>query len=136
MSTIQLSPYVNFQGRAREAMEFYHTALGGVLDLSAADGGGASRPAGPEDRIMLARLQSGGALIFATDGHPDYPAKVGESMAITLSGTDREQLIRLSTALAEGGVIKAPLSAQPGGSDIGWFSDKFGINWMVTLEKE
>lgn len=33
MSKIQLSPYVNFQGRAREAMEFYHKVLGGKLDL-------------------------------------------------------------------------------------------------------
>jgi len=50
-----LSPYVNFQGRAREAMEFYQKVLGGTLDLQAADQTGTPKPAGPGDRIMHAR---------------------------------------------------------------------------------
>jgi len=32
MSRQYIGPYINFQGRAREAMEFYHVILGGKLD--------------------------------------------------------------------------------------------------------
>ena len=60
--------YINFQGRAREAMEFYHRVLGGKLDL---------QPAAPGKRITHARLEADGAIMIATDGHPAYPAKVG-----------------------------------------------------------
>lgn len=135
MSKIRSSPYVNFQGRAREAMEFYQRVLGGDLDLRAVDEQGVSKPAGPGDRIMHARLEADGALIIATDGHPDYPAKVGENMAIALGGTDKDRLTKIFGDLAEGGRSKMPLTAQPGGVDVGWLTDRFGINWMIQVDK-
>jgi PhnB protein len=135
MSKIQLSPYVNFQGRAREAMEFYHKVLGGNLDLQTLNEQGVSRQAGPGDRIMHARLDADGALILASDGHPSYPAKVGEDMGIALSGTDKDQLTKIFNDLAEGGKIKMPPAEQPWGAEVGWLTDKFGMNWMVTIDK-
>lgn len=135
MSKFQLSPYVNFQGRAREAMEFYHQVLGGHLNLQTANEQGASKPAGPGDRIMYARLEADGALIIGADGHPDYPAKVGENMALALGGTDKDRLTAIFNSLAEGGKIKMPLTEQPWGNQVGWLADKFGINWMVTIDK-
>jgi PhnB protein len=135
MRKIELSPYVNFQGRAREAMEFYHKVLGGKLDLQTLNEQGVSRPAGPGDRIRHSRLEADGAVIIATDGHPDYPAKVGEHMAIALGGTDKERLTKLFDDLAEGGKIQMPLTKQPGGAEVGWFTDKFGISWTVNIDK-
>jgi PhnB protein len=135
MSKIQLSPYVNFQGRAREAMQFYHKVLGGKLELQTSDEGGAPKPAGPGDSIRQSRLEADGALIIATDGHPDYPAKVGENMAIALGGTDRGRLAKIFSDLAEGGKTQMPLSKQPGGAEVGWLTDKFGISWTVNIDK-
>jgi PhnB protein len=117
MSRIQLSPYINFQGRAREALQFYHQALGGRLDLEAL------------------RLEADGAVIVATDGHPDYPATVGENMAIALGGGDKERLTRIFSSLAEGGRVQMPLAAQPWGAMVGWLRDKFGIPWTVTIHQ-
>jgi PhnB protein len=135
MSRIQLSPYVNFQGRAREAMEFYQKVLGGTLDLLTVNEQGVSKPAGPGDSIRYSRLEADGALIIATDGHPDHPAKLGDAMAIALGGTDKDQLARIFTRLGEGGKIQMPLSKQPSGAEVGWLTDKFGINWTVTADK-
>ena len=28
-----------------------------------------------------------------------------------------------------------PLAAQPLGADVGWLTDKLGINWMVNIDK-
>lgn len=97
-----LSPYINFQGRAREAMEFYQKALGGKLDMQTSDEQGVPKPAGPGDRITNARLEADGALILGTDGHPNYPAKVGENVAIAMGGTDAGRLIKIFNALGEG----------------------------------
>jgi PhnB protein len=136
MSKIQLSPYINFQGRAREAMEFYHEVLGGNLELQTVDEQGVARPAGPGDSIVYSRLEADGVLIIAVDGHPDYPAKVGENMAIALGGTDKERLTKIFNDLAEGGKNKMPPTAQPWGADVGWLMDKFGINWTIYINKE
>ncbi len=135
MSRQYLSPYINFAGRAREAMEFYHHVLGGNLDLQTSDEQGAPKPAGLGDSITHSRLEADGALIVGVDGHPDYPAKVGDNMAIALGGTDKGRLTKIFNGLAEGGTIKMPLSSQPWGADVGWLTDKFGINWMVSIDE-
>ena len=125
MSRQYLGPYINFQGRAREAMELYHTVLGGNLDLQTGAG----------DRISQARLEADGALIIASDGHPNYPATVGDHMAIALGGTDKARLSKIFNDLGGGGKIKMPLSEQSGGAAVGWLTDKFGINWMVSVDQ-
>jgi PhnB protein len=130
-----LSPYINFQGRAHEAMEFYHKVLGGNLDLHTLDAQGAPKPAGPGDSITHARLEADGARIIASDGNPKYPAKVGENMGIALGGTDEGRLTRIFHGLAEGGRIKMPLTDQAWGGKVGWLDDKFGISWMVSIDK-
>ena len=136
MNKIQLSPYINFQGHAREAMEFYRNVLGGNLDLQTLNKQGVPKPASPGDRISHARLEADGGLsIIASDGHPDYPAKVGDNLAIALGGTDRDRLTRIFTDLGEGGRIQMPLAKQPWGSAVGWLKDKFGINWVVSIDK-
>ena len=124
MSRQYLGPYINFQGRAREAMEFYHKVLGGKLDL---------HPAAPGERITHASLEADGTVIIATDGHPDYPAKTGENVGIALGGTDKDRLTRLYHDLAEGGMAKMPPGEQSGG--VGFLMDKFGINWTVRIER-
>ena len=126
MSRQYLGPYINFQGRAREAMELYHTVLGGNLDLQTGAG----------DRISQARLEADGALIIASDGHPNYPATVGDNMAIALGGTDKDRITQIFNGLAEGGKIKMPLTKQSWGAHLGYLVDKFGINWMVNIAKE
>jgi PhnB protein len=124
MSQQRLGPFINFRGRAREAMEFYQKVLGGKLDVQAAN-----------DRVAQARLEADGLLIIASDGHPSYPPTVGDHMAIALSGTDKGRLTKIFNDLAAGGQMKGPLTAQPGGAEVGWLMDKFGINWMVTIDK-
>jgi PhnB protein len=135
MSKIQLSPYVNFQGRAREAMEFYHKLLGGKLDLQTLDEQGVVKPAGPGDSIRHSRLEADGAIIIGSDGHPDYPAKVGDNLAIALGGMDKDRLTKIFNGLAEGGKLQMPLAKQPWGAEVGWLTDKFGIHWTVSIDK-
>ena len=133
MSKQILSPYINFQGRAREGMEFYQKVFGGTLDLQTMDEKGVPRAAGPGDRIVNARLEADGARIVGTDGHSDFPAKVGENIALAVLGTDKDRLTGIFTALGQGGNVKMPPTDQSGG--VGWLTDKFGVNWMVSIQK-
>lgn len=135
MSKIQLSPYINFQGRAREAMEFYQGVLGGNLQLQTLNDQGVPTPAGAGDSIMYSRLEAEGVLIIGVDGNPKYPAKVGENMALALGGTDKNRLSEIFNKLTEGGTLKMPLTRQPWGGEVGWLTDKFGVNWMVSVDE-
>ncbi len=135
MSIKYICPYINFQGRAREAMEFYHEVLGGKLVLRTTDETGEPKAAGPGDRITHSQLVADGACIFGVDGHPKYPAKVGENVALALGGADKARLTTIFHDLAEGGQAKMPLTQQPGGVEVGYLLDKFGINWIVSIEK-
>jgi PhnB protein len=116
-------------------MQFYREVLGGNLTLHTLDKQGSPKAAGPGDRIAYSRLEAEGIIIVGSDGHPDYPAKVGENMAVAVGGTDRERLTRIFNGLAEGGKIKGQPASQPWGADVGWLTDKFGINWVVSIEK-
>lgn len=135
MGQLFINPYINFRGRAREAMEFYQKALGGKLDLLAFSADGPPKPAGPEDGIMHARLEADGAIIMGSDGMADYPPTVGDNFAIALGGSDRERLTNVFEQLSEGGKVKQGLKQESWGDTFGWFEDKFGINWMVNISK-
>jgi PhnB protein len=114
-------------------MEHYQKALGGTLELQTMGEKGTMKPAGPGDNIVYSRLEADGAQIVGVDGHPNYPPTAGDNMAIALSGTDSERLNQIFNVLAEGGKVKMPLSPQPGRGAVGWLTDKFGINWMVSV---
>jgi PhnB protein len=135
MGQLYISPYINFDGKAREAMEFYQGILGGKLDLLARNPDGAPKPAEQSDAIMHAHLESDGAVIMGTDGMKEYPAKVGENFAIALTGSDKERLTKAFEQLGEGGNVKGPLKVESWGDTFGWLEDKFGINWMINITK-
>lgn len=134
MSQLFLNPYINFQGKAREAMEFYQQILGGELVLLTFNQDGAPKPAGPNDSIMHARLESNSAVIMGSDGSPDYPPMVGDNMAVALGGYDKDLLSKIFNELGEDGTVKQALIEQAWGT-FGWLQDKFGINWMVNISK-
>jgi PhnB protein len=136
MSTIIVNPYINFDGKAHEAFEFYQKALGGELNLMTFNPSGAPKPAGPDDSIMHGTLTlSDGVVIMGTDGMAEYPAKVGENFAIALSGSDRDKLTKAFEMLGEGGNIKQALKDESWGDTFGWLEDKFNVNWMVNITK-
>jgi PhnB protein len=126
MSNQHLGPYVNFQGRAREAFAFYHQVFGGTTDVM---------PADPDQRVDHAWLQGDGFIIDGSDGHPTYPPTVGDNIALHYGSTDAEQVAKVFEALAEGGRVKGQLAKQEWGGSVGWLTDKFGINWMVSIDR-
>ena len=84
---------------------------------------------------MNARLEADGAVVIGTDGHPTYPPTVGDNMAVALGGTDKDRLTRIFNDLGAGGKIKGPLKERSAAAAVGWLTDRFGINWMVSIEK-
>jgi PhnB protein len=134
MDKAYLTPYINFQGRAREAFELYHRVFGGELSLFTFESSGQMKKARGSDSIGWGRLVADAVRIYGSDGNPDYPITPGDTVAITLAGPDKDALTKAFDTLAEGGTVSMPLTEAPWGT-AGWVKDRFGITWNVDVTK-
>ena len=134
--SINLNPYLNFpDGRAREAMEFYHSVLGGDLDVMTFGDMGTEGPLATQ--VMHGQLQApGGLVLMGADAPPEMvQVSFGDNVSVSLSGgpEDGDQLRGWFAALSEGGEVRQPLEAAPWGDEFGMFVDRFGISWLVNI---
>ncbi|MBP2473322.1 PhnB protein [Crossiella equi] len=128
----RLNPYINFGDRAREAMEFYQSVLGGTLNMNTfGDFGGQGEDA---DKIMHSQLETeAGLTIMGADAPAGMSHTMGDNVSLCLNGDDSAELHRLFDGLADGGSVTVPLEKQMWGDEFGSFVDKFGISWMVNI---
>jgi PhnB protein len=128
----RLNPYLNFNGNARQAMEFYKGVFGGTLNLNTfADYGGQGADAG---RIMHGMLETdAGYTIMAADvtSEMEYHAPAGFS--VSLSGDDADALRGYFAKLSAGGTVTMPLDKQVWGDEFGRCVDQFAISWLVNI---
>ena len=137
MSDVELSPYIFFKGNAREAMEFYKDAFGGELDISTIDEAPAGTPTMPGTKpsdVMHASLRGGAVAVLASDS-PNASAQTAK-VELSLDGKDEAKLRTIFDKLSEGGKVKMPLKDQFWGATFGSLTDKFGVEWMVNIQKE
>ncbi len=136
MAGTYLAPYLNFDGNCREAMEFYQSVFGGSLDVSTFGDLYPDESADRKDKIMHAAIQSEYLTLMASDTAPDTDYVIGNHVALSLAGTDGEQLRNLWSGLSQGGHVIMPLEKQVWGDEFGMFTDKFGMTWMVNISQE
>jgi PhnB protein len=135
VSQLTINPYINFNGHAREAMEYYHGILGGSLDMQTFSAGEPPKPAGPGDAIMHSRLEADGTILMATDGMEGQAVAMGDNVSLALGGTDHDRLTKVFEGLGEGGKVTMPLRNESWGDTFGMVTDKFGIHWMINITK-
>jgi PhnB protein len=129
----RLNPYLTFAGNARAAMEFYRDVFGGELGLTTFGEFGAS--AGDQaEKVMHAQLETAsGFVLMASDNMPGMELHPGDTMTVSLSGDDRDDLRRYWEALIEGGQVLMPLAKQVWGDEYGMCTDRFGVPWLVNI---
>jgi len=138
---VTLNPYLSFNGNAREALEFYHSVLGGQLDISTF--GEAGMPLPPEadasvnEQVMHGQVTTDDGLVLMASDTPPGMDYVAPSAGITVSYTggpaDHERLATAFEKLSEGGTVGMPLEKAPWGDYFGQLVDRFGISWMVDI---
>ncbi|WP_433163101.1 VOC family protein [Kribbella sp. CA-247076] len=129
----RLNPYIQFDGKAREAMEFYQSVFGGELTSSTFAEFGASSGPDDENQLMHSQLETpSGFTLMASDTPQGMSYNPGQNISVSLSGDD-EELRGYYEKLADGGEVTAPLEKQMWGDEFGMVTDKFGINWMVNI---
>lgn len=134
MTDAYLSPYLTFNGNCREALEFYHSVMGGELELHTfAEYNMPNIPDDKKDKIMHGMIKNDSLSFMASDAMAGDNYKIGDHMSLSIAGTDTDRLKKLWNGLSEGGKTTMPLSKQVWGDEFGMFVDKFGITWMINI---
>lgn len=134
-----VEPYLFFDGRCEEAIEFYRHALGARVEmlLRFKDSPEPPQPGclapGSENKVMHASLIIGNSQVMASDGHcagkPDF-----KGFALSLTAPTEADADRWFAALAEGGQVQIPLGKTFFSPRFGMVADRFGVFWMVIVQ--
>jgi PhnB protein len=131
---MQLQPYLFFDGRCEEALEFYRKALGAEVQMlmrwKDAPDPKLACATGMDNKVMHAQVRIGDAVIMASDGRcTGQPSFQGFSL--TLSVPTEAEADRLFTALGDGGEVRMPLDKTFFSPRFGMVADRFGVGWMI-----
>ena len=134
---MQVQPYLFFDGRCQEAIDFYKEKLGAKVEMlvhfkDAPPDGQQNMAPGTEDKVMHATLRIGDTTLLASDGHckgkPSF-----EGFSLTLNAANEAEADRLFGALADGGEIRMPMAKTFFSPRFGMLADRFGVSWMVIV---
>lgn len=134
---METQPYLFFDGRCEEALQFYRTAAGAEIIMimrfseSPEPQPPGVVPPGAENKVMHAAIRIGDSTVFASDGRClGSPEFKGFALSLT---ADADEATRLFTALADGGQIMMPLAKTFFSPNFGMLTDRFGVPWMIYV---
>jgi len=134
---MQVQPYLSFEGRCDEAIEFYKKAIGAKVDTvmrfkDAPDQSMVSP--GNADKVMHAAIHAGDTQLLMSDGRctgsPNF-----SGIALALSAATDADAERIFNALGDGGKVNMPMAKTFFSSRFGMCNDKFGVGWMVLVAR-
>lgn len=132
---VQVQPYLFFEGRCEEAIEYYRKALDAKVERVMRYKESPQPPMPghqvPGDKVMHASFRIGETQVLASDGFANGKPKF-EGFSLTITARDDAHAKRLFGALADGGKVTQPLTKTFFATSFGMVTDKFGMNWMVV----
>ncbi len=132
----QVTPYLTFDGNAKEAIDFYAKAFGvevqGVQKFGEAD-----FPTPPEaaDRIMHARFGKGDFLVMVSDAFLGQPVNIGNNVSLAVTFNSEKDIQSVYDALRDGGIAHMELQDTFWNSKFAKVQDKFGVIWNLDFPK-
>ena len=135
---MQVQPYLFFNGRCEEAVEFYRSALGAEVTMLMRYKDSPDPPPpgmvapGSENKVMHTSFRIGETTVMASDGQcQGRPNFQGFSLSLTVPNEAEAE--RLFAALADGGQVQMPLTKTFFFSRFGMVADRFGVPWMIVV---
>ena len=136
---MQVQPYLFFDGRCEEAIEFYKKALGAKVEMMMRFKDSPEPPPpdrvapGSDNKIMHSCFSINGESVMASDGCAQGKPKF-EGFSLSVNAKDEAEADRVFKALAAGGEVRMPLGKTFFAKRFGMVADRFGVGWMVIVE--
>ncbi len=127
----KITPFLWFNDNAEEAVALYTAAFKDSKIISTTRYGDAG-PA-PKGSIMTVSFLLEGQAFTALNGGPIYTHTPATSLFVQCAG--REEIDAIWARLSEGGTVLMELGEYPFSERYGWFSDRFGVSWQISLAK-
>jgi PhnB protein len=132
-----VQPYLFFNGRCAEALQFYREKLGADVLFQKFFREAPPNPERPikpgtEDKIMHCTFRIGATELMGSDGDCEPGNNTPSGFGLSLTGDDRASAERLFNALSDGGNVLMPWQPTFWTDGFGMVADRFGILWMVT----
>jgi PhnB protein len=138
-ASMTVTPYLNFEGRTEEAIEFYKKTLGAQVDMLMRHSDSPDKPPpgmippGSESKIMHSSFRIGESVIMATDGSCTGKGAF-QGISLSLKVADAAEANKVFDSLASGGgQVQMPLMKTFFSPAWGMVADKFGVSWMVVV---
>jgi len=135
---MHVQPYLFFNGRCEEAIEFYRKTLGAevAMLLRMKDSPEPAQPGmvppGSENKIMHTTFRIGDTTLMASDGRCEgQPSFQGFSLSVAVP--NEAEANRVFAALADGGQVQMPLAKTFWSPRFGMVADRFGVSWMISV---
>ena len=135
---MHVQPYLFFEGRCEEALDFYARTLGAEVRMmmrfkdSPDPCPEGAIPPGSEDKVMHAEVQVGDSVLFVSDGGCSGTSGT-QGFALTLTVKDEAEADRVYAALGDGGRVVMPIGKTFFSPRFGMVADRFGMTWMVIV---
>lgn len=136
---IKINPYLNFPGNTEEAFNYYKEVFGGDFaggifrfkDTPDAD----KLSKEDQEKVMHVGLPIGNTnMLMATDALESMGFKLtfGNNFYLSIETESKEEADKIFSSLSEGGNVQMPMKDEFWGAYFGMFTDKFGVQWMVS----
>ena len=132
---MQVQPYLFFDGRCEEALDFYKKAIGANVEMMMrwkdCPDKSACTPQN-ENKVMHASVKVGDVSVMASDGRcegkPDF-----KGFALSLTAKTEAEADKFFDALSAGGEVRQPMVKTFFSPKFGMCADKFGVGWMIMV---
>ena len=89
---------------------------------------------GTENKVMHGCFRIGDTTLMASDGRCQGDSTFG-GISLTITAPNDAEAERLFAALSEGGQVQMPMAKTFFSSRFGIVADRFGVSWMVIVER-
>ena len=137
-----INPWINFNGNAEEAFNFYRSVFGGEFskivrfkDLASEE---FQIDEKEQNKIMRIALPIGKQNVLIANDVPEFMGRVNESenrSKIVVSTESRDEADKIFSGLSAGGEVEGDIGDTPWGTYAGMFRDKYGIEWIVEFDE-
>lgn len=135
-----INPWINFNGNAEEAFNFYKSVFGGefgkIVRFKDLESPEFQVPENEANKIMKITLPIGGGNVLIGNDVPEFMGKVSENenrSKIHAAAGSKEEAEKIFNGLSAGGAVEGPMGDSPWGTYSGMFRDRYGIEWIVEF---
>jgi len=128
-----IQPYLFFDGRCDEAIEFYKKTLGAEVAMLMRWKDSPDKSmctTANENKVMHSSVRIGDTTLMASDGrntgNPNF-----QGFALSINAKDEADADKLFAALSDGGKVTMPMAKTFFSPRFGMLADKFGVSWMA-----